>query len=256
LGNKRVFIASFNRASDGALSKLQDALEKRNMLVVGEIRIADYILAPGDRKETFEFCLQWYGKIPIIHLWAGEVSQGTHDEIYRWAITNMSMMQLCTNEQARQNVLVFCRAVGKEPDAHVVGNVMLDNMPENFEYDMVLYNPPTMLDDKEINEEIQKIRSLVGSIVFWLPPNGDNKSELIHPFVNCPNLSRSQFLSLVKNCRLFIGNSSCIDYEIKHIIPEDRIVRIGERNMERESRYTDMTIPDATNNIMKILEGL
>jgi UDP-N-acetylglucosamine 2-epimerase len=253
--NKAIYIASFNRASDGALSKLQQYLDERNMFTTC-VEGADYILAPGDRVETFDFCLEWYGKKPIIHLWAGEVSQGTHDEIYRWAITNISMMQLCTNEQAQQNVILYCRAVGKEHNSHVIGNVMLDNMPPTYEYDVVLYNPPTMLTNEEINEEIKKICSMVSPIVFWVPPNGDDKSDLILPFVTVEGMSRQQFLSLVKHCRMFISNSSCIDYEIKHIIPEERIMRIGERNMERESRYTDMTIPNATENIIKILEEL
>lgn len=250
-----IYIASFNRASDGALSKIEQTLDAKNMLAA-TVEFADYILAPGDRIETFDFCLDWYGKKPIIHLWAGEVSQGTHDEIYRWAITNMSMMQLCTNEQAWNNTVLYCRAVGKEHNAHVVGNVMLDNLPESLEYDVVLYNPPTMLTDEEINEEIKKICDMVGPIVYWFPPNGDNKSDLVLPFTNIENLSRPQFLALVKHCRLFISNSSCIDYEVKHIIPEERIMRIGERNKERESMYTNMTIPNATENIIKILEEL
>ena len=255
MGNKGIYIASFNRASDGALSKLQQYLDERNMYTTC-VEGADYILAPGDRQETFDFCLQWYGKKPIIHLWAGEVSQGTHDEIYRWAITNMSIIQLCTNEQAARNVMLYCRAVGKEHNTHVVGNVMLDNLPENYDYDVVLYNPPTMLTDEEINEEIKKICDMVCPTVFWFPPNGDDKSDLILPFVTVEGMSRPQFLALVKNCRLCISNSSCIDYEVKHIIPEQRIMRIGERNRERESMFSDMTIPNATNNIVKLLEKL
>lgn len=255
MGHTRIYIASFNRASDGALSKLTGILDDKCILTE-EIKIADYILAPGDRKETFEFCLKHYGRIPIIHLWAGEVSQGTHDEIYRWAITGMSMMQLCTNDQARQNVDLYCRSVGKFPDSHVVGNVMFDNLPESYEYDVVLYNPPTMLTELEIEEELSKICGMLSPIVFWFPPNGDDRSDLIRPFQNVQNMARPQFLALVKNCRLFISNSSCIDYEVKHIIPEGKIIRIGERNRERESRYTDMTIPNATENIINILESL
>lgn len=251
---KKIFIASFNRASDGALMKLKEVLESKEMLSDFPDR-AEYILAPGDREETFEFCLDWYRKIPIIHLWAGDVSQGTHDEVFRWSITLMSYMQLCTNQESADRVVEYCRVIEKEPRVHVVGNVMIDNMPE-LKYDVVLYNPPTLLSEKEINEELDYINSIRAATVFWIPPNGDEKSELIEPYVNARGLSRNQFLNLVVNCRYFISNSSCIDYEVKHIIPENRIVRIGKRNKDRSSITDNMTIPNATENIVRILETL
>ena len=256
MGNKGIYIASFNRASDGALSKLIQALDTKDMLVENEPDICDYILAPGDRKETFEFCLNWYGKKPIIHLWAGENSNGTHDEIYRWAITQMSEIQLCTNDKAAERVMAFCDAIGKSHNVKVVGNVMLDNLPDNLEYDIVLYNPPTLLSSEEIENECKQITSHLAPIYFWLAPNGDSGSDIVAPFTNFGNIPRHMFLALVKHCRQFISNSSCIDYEIKHIIPEDRITRIGVRNSDRESIQADMKIPNATDNIMKVLEEL
>ena len=249
----KFFIASFNRASDGALSKLL------RIFGTDEPESADYIILPGDRKETFEFALEWYGIKPLIHLWAGEVSQGTHDEIYRWAITNMSMMQLCTTPQAEKRVIEFFNVVGREANVHVVGNVMLDNIPI-LGYDVVLYNPPTLLSKDRIQREIEMIYEILRAggmeTYFWHPPNGDNGSELIEPHVNARNLSRNHFLNLVRHCNRFISNSSCIDYEIRHIIEDDRIVRIGGRNESRSSIEEDMTIPNATENILKVLNGL
>ncbi len=259
---KKIFVASFNRASNGAVSKLCAALRSNNMEAHVVHDKWDYILACGDRKETFEFCLKHYGKIPIIHLWAGEISQGTHDEIYRWAITQMSVMQLCTNEDAAYRVKLFFKKVFGRPatNVHVVGNVMLDNMP-SLEYDVVLYNPPThgslVASVNEIIErECDKIGTMLDKTYFWIPPNGDAGSSDIDRFVNTPGLSRPQFLALVKNCRKFISNSSCIDYEAKHIIKPEQIIRIGERNKERSSKVEDMGIKNATRNIMQLLKEL
>jgi len=267
---KKIFVASFNRASDGAVSKLLTALIDNDMFydenmdcdcVIHE-KHCDYILACGDRKETFEFCLEWYGKIPIIHLWAGELSQGTHDEIYRWAITQMSMMQLCTNEEARERVEDFFVAIDSGTktncNVYVVGNVMLNNMPL-LEYDVVLYNPPSVCDkpiEEQIENECNQICEMLGETYFWIEPNGDVGSGIVAGYVNTPNLGRPQFLSLVSNCRTFISNSSCIDYEVKHMLKPEQIVRVGERNKERESMTSDMTIPGATENIIKILKEL
>ena len=263
MGDKKFFIASFNRASDGALQKLKELLMGKgtydDFLSENPPEGADYIIAPGDREETFEFCRAWYGKKPIIHLWAGEASQGMHDEIYRWAITNMSMMQLCTTEDALERVARFCQATGKELNGHVVGNVMLDSIPE-MGYDLILYNPPTVLSDEQIQLELDNINDMLKrsgqQTYFWLAPNGDSKSDLVKPFVNTPNLERNQFLNLLKNCTRFISNSSCIDYEAKHIISDDKIVRVGLRNKDRSSITEDMSVTNATENILRVLETL
>ena len=37
---------------------------------------------------------------------------------------------------------------------------------------------------------------------------------------------------------------------------KDRIISIGKRNAERESKYSNMTIENASDNIIKILEDL
>jgi len=246
-------IASFHRASDGALSKLIDLIEP----VPPEE--AHYIIVPGDRKETFEFALDWYSKKPLIHLWAGEISQGTHDEIYRWAITNMSMMQLCTTDDAADRVKMFCKAIGKDHDVRVVGNVMRDNLPV-FGYDLVLYNPPTTLPREMVEQEVKYILDILEhspyKTYFWHPPNGDMHTDLVEPYVNAKGLSREHFLNHLKHCTRFISNSSCIDYEARGIIPDDRIIRIGERNSRRSSQNENMEIPNATENIMNVLKEL
>ena len=55
----KIFVASFNRASDGAISKLIEKMKKEN-LWTNDYGKADYILAVGDRRETFDFVLERY----------------------------------------------------------------------------------------------------------------------------------------------------------------------------------------------------
>lgn len=258
----KIFVASFNRASDGAVSKLIDKLNDAGMLAKAED--ADYLLACGDRKETFEYCLEMFQEnVPIIHLWAGEVSQGTHDEVYRWAITNMSMMQLCTNETSQKRVWDYCDAIGKETNAYVIGNVMLDNLEVDEEnlpkvpYDLVLYNPPTKENAELVKKELDQILELLGDNDYlWGQANGDNYSELVNEYSNLGYIPRPEFLGLLKNCERFITNSSCADYEARFLLRKRAIIRIGERNKNRESRYSDMTIPNASENIINILKTL
>jgi len=216
----KIFVASFNRASDGAITKLVKKMNE-NQMYSNNYSLADYILAVGDRIETFDFVLKRFRENKrIIHLWAGEISQGTRDEIYRHAMTIMSEIQLCTNPKAKRRVIDLCKAIGKKPNAYVVGNLMLDNLEigktkvPKESYDLVLYNPPTILSKKEILKELEQIKRLLSKRKYiWLEPNGDSGSELIKPYITHNNLPRPKFLGLLKDCKRYITNSSSMYYE-------------------------------------------
>jgi len=262
-----IYVASFNRASDGAISKLVNKIKEENMWT-DDYKKADYILAVGDRKETFDFVLERYRENKkIIHLWAGEISQGTHDEVYRHSITLMSCIQLCTNEKAKERVKALCKAVDKTYRVAVIGNIMLDNMDTylsvpldnipDTEYDVVLYNPPTSLEEHEIMLEINRIINILGDNNYiWIEPNGDKYSELVQPYVTHKTFDRDEFLMLLYHCNRFITNSSSAYYEGQFLVSKDNIIPIGKRNRNRESKYGDMTIPNASENVMKILRSL
>lgn len=260
----KLFVASFNRASDGAISKLVKTLYKNEMISTN-YNDADYILAVGDRVETFDFVLERFKENKkIIHLWAGEIScWSTHDDIYRHSMTLMSCLQLCTNPTSKKRVELLCKSVDKKPNAFVVGNVMLDNFEldetdiPNQKYDLVLYNSPTSLSREEIYKEIEQIQDILKSMKhIWIAPNGDKFSDIVFPYQNQETLPRKKFLGLMKNCDRFITNSSCQYYEAQFLLKPEQIISIGKRNIKRESRYADMTIKGATENIIKILKEL
>jgi len=260
----KIFVASFNRASDGGVTKLIKKMKERD-LYTNNYKKADYILAVGDRTETFDFVLKRYRENkPIIHLWAGEISQGTHDEVYRHAMTMMSMMQLCTTDRAEERVLNLCKSIDKKPNQYLIGNIMLDNMEEidesvvpNYQYDLILYNPPTLYPTSVIQKEIEEIFYIIDDNKYiWIEPNGDMGSEVVKKFINQKNLPRPQFLGLIKHCNRFITNSSCQYYEAQFLMNVENIIHIGKRNIERESKYSNMTILDASDNIIRCLEIL
>ncbi len=182
---KKILLVSFSRSSNEALSKLKKNMADLDMLT-DNLEAADYLLAVGDRKETFDFVLpQWEQGKKIIHLWAGDNDTNTNDDVYRHSMTLMSEIQLCTNPEAKKVVEDLCEATGKKPNSYVVGNVMLDNLEVDESlvpkeaYDLFLENPG--------NPQIVL----------------KDKTKLL------PSLPRPQFLGLLRNCRKFITNSSC-----------------------------------------------
>jgi len=261
----KFYLASFNRAETGATSKLRKKMADKGLLTIDDNE-ADYIICPGDRTEMMDYALDKFrsGK-KIIHLWAGEISQGCHDEVYRHSISLMSCVWLCTNEKACETVMNLLESSKKYEaykDMHVVGNIMLDNMEidesevPDYKYDLVLYNPPTALSDTELYNDMNSICTISGNTdTIWIEPNGDHLSELV--WFNTDSMPRPKFLGLLKNCRRFITNSSCAYYEAPFVgLKPDQIIMVGERNKERSSKYSDMTIPNASDNIIKILESL
>jgi UDP-N-acetylglucosamine 2-epimerase len=150
-------------------------------------------------------------------------------------------------------------------DIHIVGNVYLDNLEfddckvPNYPYNLVLYNPPTRHGVEEVEKELKQVKEIVTKFkidYLWIEPNGDLYSDSVTPYVTHFNFPRPQFLSLMKHCEHFITNSSCQYFEAKQLLKPEQIISIGRRNIDRESRYTDMTIPNASDNIIKILEKL
>ena len=258
----KYFVASFNRASDGAISKLVTRMRKDD-IYTSNVNEADYVLAVGDRSETYDFVLkQFRENKPIIHLWAGEISQGTHDEVYRHSMTLMSMMQLCTNLEAKIRVIKLLDSIERKPNVHIIGNVMLDNLEVDeslvptYAYELVLYNPTTTSSITDVKNDLIDIKTRLSNNYFWIEPNGDKYSEIIKPHVTHKTLSRPKFLGLLKNCHKFITNSSCQYYEAPFVMTDGEIIHIGERNKERESKHADMSIPNATDNIIKVLKSV
>lgn len=259
----KIYVFSANRATDGAISKLINKMKKADLYTDNYTK-ANYVLAVGDRVETYDFILQCYKENKkIIHLFAGEVGNWTtHDGVYRHSMTLMSMMQLCTNDEAKERVVELCESVNKKSNAYTIGNVMLDNMetdetliPE-LPYDLVLYNPPTQLPKEGIKKEIHSIQAILSKHYIWITPNGDKNSDLVEPFTNTDSVPRPQFLGLLKNCNRFITNSSCQYYEAPFIISKDKIISIGVRNKDRSSKYSNMSIRNASDNIIKIFKEL
>lgn len=259
----KIYIASFSRSSNGAIETLRNELQKKGMLTES-LDDAKYVLAVGDRIETFNFVLQqWINGKHIIHLWAGEVSQGTYDEVFRHSITLMSDLQLCTNRAAKSVAEKLCKTVGKKPNARIIGNVMLDNMEidesildeklSKGSYDLVLYNPclETMTEDlKAINEQI----IFDEKPYIWIRPNMDRGAERITQ-ANSTTLPRDKFLALMKNCHKFITNSSCAYYEAPFLLNPEQIIKIGLRNKNRNS-ITGMDKKNATKTIIKEIRKL
>ena len=130
---------------------------------------SDALLVLGDRYETLGVCIAAMNeRIPIIHLYGGETTEGAIDEAIRHSITKMSYWHFTSTEQYRKRVI----QLGENPKrVYNVGSLGVENVLNqillskqaleselklqlNMPYAVVTYHPVT-LEDKNICETVK-----------------------------------------------------------------------------------------------------
>lgn len=217
----------------------------------------DYAICPFDRAQvTIAALVCHLNKVPFAQMHAGEVSSGTFDDSNRHAITLWADMCLCAHKKFAKRVIKMKSFLGLPVGrVHTVGITHLDHfvvdekMVPPYPYNMVVYNPPTLLGNEVIIKELGEIiNDAWNEHIIWIGPNGDPGSDVVTGFIEemqrgipkkityYPNLPRASFLGLMKNAMCVYGNSSSLIYEIPAFKSPFKIpvVFIGERNRIRE----------------------
>lgn len=193
----------------------------------------DLIVIHGDRLEALAGALVGaFLNIKVAHIEGGEIS-GTIDESIRHAITKFSHIHLVSNEEAKKRIIQLGE---KSEFIHIIGSpdidVMLSNdlpdikkVKQHYEipfndYAIMSYHPVVSEID-QLEEEIKTIvDSLIESnknyVVIW--PNNDTGTEIIQKeyerlknnskFRVFPSIRFEMYLTLLKNAKFMIGNSS------------------------------------------------
>ena len=193
----------------------------------------DLLVVHGDRVESLAGAIVGsLNNILVAHIEGGERS-GTIDELIRHAITKLSHIHFVSNDEARNRLI----QMGEIPNSvFVVGSpdidVMLsDQLPaletvkEKYdipfqEYGIFIYHPVTTEIDKlsaHIREVVDAlIESKMSYVVIY--PNNDIGADIImqelkrldenQNFRMIPSMRFEHFLSLLKNAKAILGNSS------------------------------------------------
>lgn len=233
----------------------------------------DMIVVHGDRIEALAGAIVGtFNNIRVAHIEGGEVS-GTLDEIMRHAITKLSHIHFVSNDAAKKRLIQMGE---KETNIFTIGSpdidIMLSNdLPDiNYvkthydipfnDYAILIYHPVTTeLDDLKYNvkQVIEAVRtSNMNYIVIY--PNNDEGSNIIidayKQFKQCndakmyPSIRFENFLTLLKNAKFIIGNSSCgiMEAEVYGVPTID----IGSRQSGRSINDRIIHVPHDYNNIL------
>jgi len=193
----------------------------------------DWLILAGDRAETLIGAICGaYTYTPIAHIQAGELS-GNIDGMARHAIGKFAHLHFAANADAANRL----EKLGEDKfRIHNVGAPQLDELKDNYLLDfpkmrkkyqlknqdeicLVVFHPLT----EEFGEIKKQITLLIDTlnkinlIKFWILPNNDAgfqdiKDEVLYSRREdtkiLSNLPRLQYLTLLKNSKFIIGNSS------------------------------------------------
>lgn len=223
-------------------------------------RRPDALVVLGDRYETLAVCCAaMNARVPIIHLYGGETTEGAVDEVIRHAITKLSYLHLTSTEEYRKRVI----QLGESPDrVFTVGAIGIENalkkkllskqeladslgLALERPYAVITFHPVTL----ENNSAKQQCRELLKALdmhpemdYIITKANADADGRIINKMLDDYSLTHDnvsvyeslgavRYLSAVKYACMAIGNSSSGLLEVPSFkIPT---VNIGDRQKGR-----------------------
>lgn len=237
----------------------------------------DIILLSGDRAETFGACVAAsYMSIPVAHVQAGDKS-GHIDDNARMAIGKLAHIHLASCEDSAERL----KRMGEEEwRIHNVGAPQLDNiLGRDYTSAAVtiagkthdLTNPyillvmhPILVERAEAAEQMQAaLKACVasGMPVFCIYPNSDLgyqeivriiEAEAQTKFTALRNVDRDEYLTLLANAAVLVGNSSSGILEAPSFkIP---VVNIGNRQRGRPQASNILNSGYATEEIAAAID--
>lgn len=197
----------------------------------------DALIVLGDRYETISVALAASNqRIPIIHLYGGETTEGAVDEAIRHAITKLSYLHFTSTEIYRRRVI----QLGESPDrvfnvgAMGVENIMNESLMSKNEiedslklsldkpYAIATFHPVTLDDGNSINQScelLEACKKFDDMIFIFTKANADAHGQSINQILEdyaakstnifvFDSLGMICYLSALKYAAMVIGNSS------------------------------------------------
>ena len=240
----------------------------------------EYLVLLGDRFETLAIAIAAYNnKIPIIHLYGGETTEGALDEAFRHSITKLSYLHFTSTNEHRKRVV----QLGESPDkVFNIGAIGIENIRncDFFSKDELLellkinlhkpfviatYHPETL---ESISPEMQ-IKNLLDACLqfkdinfIFTKSNADDGGYVINKILEervkvesnmflFDSLGQKMYLSALKYAKFVIGNSSSGLIEVPSFkIPT---INIGDR---QKGRLHAKSVIDCENNVTCIVNAI
>lgn len=198
----------------------------------------DLVILLGDRYETLAVALAaMNARIPIMHLYGGDVTEGALDDAIRHSISKLSYLHCTSCETYRKRVI----QLGEEPNrVYNVGAIGIDNVRKmqhlskkelaeelgfaitEGDYTVVTFHPET-LNNSNVKEQCQQFLDALSAFpdmkYIITKSNADEGADIINKMMEeyaslnsnafvVSSLGNLRYLSALKSASLVIGNSS------------------------------------------------
>ncbi|TLX80369.1 MAG: UDP-N-acetylglucosamine 2-epimerase (hydrolyzing) [Thaumarchaeota archaeon] len=241
-------------------------------------------LVLGDRDEMLASAIAAYHmNIPNAHIHGGDKSGGI-DEYTRHAITKISNIHFAATKKSKNRII----KMGENPKyVFLTGSPSLDEVINNnitkkidlekfygFKFsgnEILLLQHPTTTESEHSEKQISNILKAIVNLritTIAIAPNSDAGNKTIFDYLKSyskkydfikfyTSLPRRDFLGMLHNCGVLVGNSSSGIIEASYFrIP---VVNIGIRQKGREKNSTifdvkDVTVKSIQNMILKALK--
>ena len=191
----------------------------------------------GDRYEALAAtCAAFNAKIPVIHLYGGDTTEGAADEAYRHAISKMAYLHFTSTEEYRKRVI----QLGEAPErVFAVGEIGIENalhtklltvkqLSKELEVDLsknyavATFHPVTLEADsaeKQIKNILKALNKQKDMQFIFTKANADSDGRRINEILEdyCSknmnfhlfsSLGMLKYLSAISHAKFVIGNSS------------------------------------------------
>lgn len=244
----------------------------------------DINLILGDRDEMLASAISAYHmNIPNAHIHGGDKSGGI-DEYTRHAITKISNIHFASSQKSKERILKmgenpkYVFFTGSPAVDEVKNNKITDKKTLESKYDfkfsgneILFVQHPVTTQFENTEKQIQNILKaleLTNKPIIAIYPNSDFGNDVIFKhleffskshksFLLFRSLPRSDYLSMLKNCRMLLGNSSSGIIEASYFkLP---VVNIGIRQKNREKGLNvldakDISVSSIHKKILKALK--
>jgi UDP-hydrolysing UDP-N-acetyl-D-glucosamine 2-epimerase len=221
----------------------------------------DLVVVLGDRFETFAAAqAAMFMRLPMAHLFGGDVTEGAVDESIRHAITKMSHLHFASNTESARRLM----QLGEDPRRIVmVGSPGIDGIKRLKPMDreavgrevglklgqhniLVTYHPVTIEADRSVGalDELLAALAMLGNEfrLFFTLANADAEGRALNDRIKAfvsdrPNaisvtsLGQLRYISLMNLVDVVVGNSSSGIYEAPSLNTPS--VDIGDRQKGR-----------------------